>query len=619
MLHSRWTSEGPIFLSRDFHLEHAFWLHKQGIVAGHWDLGLTGFLDSSPMRPRHAMELNSKALNTGKQSDSRLHAAPEAHLRVGHVLPGTATAQGPSSRTLTKHARSDSSSSIEQPDPSGETFEKAGRKRPFTSFVPRIRQLDGIDLSFYFPRPHLVRKMLSLLEISRFLVIAGPCGIGKTSLLQELREEARRANYDCLYVRGTTEYSGFQLFASLGIDLVNQRFGASSGPVIIMFDDCHRWFNDTDFWDALIKQTPIWLPSNVKFVFSATSMLNGTFDSFFDFRSLPNMTRDELLLTRKEFDQFLASPMGLSANLMTATLKELLWNDSCGLFEVMQITLNQIQARFVHEKEPSEDAILAYYLSDNFIDGMARVFGNTHSAPVSSALKEFLIKCLVHESHMVPTGLGEEDAKRLATLKKTGLLVEDYTNYPRFPSPLARRFYSRFLFSNRSQGNALPSSLASLVQDAIRHFSASRIWQSTPYFHMLLIEAITQLTPSVCNICLELSALFPDQEDKTHTGRIGKGQEDIYINNGAFRWGIEVLVQDRDPCAYVSRFKPGGKYRCLNVTDYVVVDFRKGPAVTSSVRLDSKRITVFFTENDFSVASCVIGMNADPLELTLAS
>ena len=71
-------------------------------------------------------------------------------------------------------------------------------------------------------------------------------------------------------------------------------------------------------------------------------------------------------------------------------------------------------------------------------------------------------------------------------------------------------------------------------------------------------------------------------------------------------------MKGRDVREHIDRFSKNGKYYLLQVNDYVVLDFRRGPTASSLLR-HPNRITVFFDSEDFSTCQCVFGDEPDPL------
>jgi hypothetical protein len=82
---------------------------------------------------------------------------------------------------------------------------------------------------------------------------------------------------------------------------------------------------------------------------------------------------------------------------------------------------------------------------------------------------------------------------------------------------------------------------------------------------------------------------------------VSSGEVDFVIDSSLY-WGIELLILGSDVGSHVSRFAPGGIYAPLQLTDYLVVDFRRGP-VSRLGRFD-RRVSVFLSR-DYSTCDVV--------------
>jgi len=128
-------------------------------------------------------------------------------------------------------------------------------------------------------------------------------------------------------------------------------------------------------------------------------------------------------------------------------------------------------------------------------------------------------------------------------------------------------------------------------------------------FQHLFMDGLTSNTPISCDICPELSKIFPQSTDESPTERI-PGEIDFFLN-GSLRWGIELLVNGSGISEHIDRFNETfGKYAQLKVSDYCVVDLRGNESGTpTNVSRHEKRLTVFFKTGDYSVANCIFGLD----------
>ena len=221
--------------------------------------------------------------------------------------------------------------------------------------------------------------------------------------------------------------------------------------------------------------------------------------------------------------------------------------------------------------------------------------------------------------------VNQQDEDSYLSLKKAGILVQFPDATFGFSSQLAKRYYFKWIFPNRS--DSVHSSLPDLIRSVISSMSANTLKNSTKagdfpkeaVFQHLFMEGLASFTPPSCSICPELSKIFPGLTNPTLQKKIA-GEIDFYLNS-TLRWGIELLVKGGGIGEHISRFtRPNGKYVPLDVRDYAVVDFRRNSTgePTNTLR-HPNRITVFFKKDDYSIAQCVFGLDDDLVAIRLSN
>jgi hypothetical protein len=491
--------------------------------------------------------------------------------------------------------------------------------------------LNGIDTnSFYLTRDHLVHQIAKILENQRFIVISSSAASGKTSLLQLFASRTEKT--DCTYISFLNDnHNAFDLLKSAGVDLLAKvctLVEEKDTVYVVMLDDSQKKYDETAFWEMLIKVSPVWLPANVRFVISATYVLSASSESPVEFESLHRISRNDMLLSVDEYQIFMDSPLGLPETIRTPTIRNLLWNETGALVGAVRLSVHHIINKFQKVTRPPESEVIQYYLSYDFAKQMSRCFGNLEQLknPRESNLKIFLEKCFLGGIHSLARS-NEEKVLQLIQLEKSGIL-EEVGDGLRFTSPLARRFCGRWLFPNRSDESEKSKTLLELVFKTIGSMSTSLL-RSSAYpsgefpkeavFQHLFMVALAQCTPPDCSICPELSEVFPNPETefqiKAPVARIN-GEIDFYLD-GKLRWGIELLIKGDRIKEHVDRFSKNGKYHALDPKDYIIIDFRPGP-VSKKIRHYPKRLTVFF-ENDYSKCCCLYGDNDELTEITLSN
>jgi hypothetical protein len=416
-----------------------------------------------------------------------------------------------------------------------------------------------------------------------------------------------------------------------GIDLQQKKISKDlvKKKVVFFLDDAQKKYGEGLFWESLVKATGIWMPENIKFIISATHSLLGGKESPVEFVSLPKLSRMDFLLTDEEACQLLEfRDTGLPANIRQhKVLKDVLVKECGGLVGTLRLSINALKAEFFSSKNDvvEETLCLQYCLNDPFVQNMARCFGGAHSYPVGNDFKRFLKECFENKRTWREGFTNVQDDDSYSSLKKAGILVELRDSSFGFSSPLAKRYYFDWIFPNRSK--TTPSSLRELITKVVSNMSSTVLKKSTlpgdfpkeAVFQHLFMEGLALHTPPYCSICPELSKIFPPDTTLNSQQTIA-GEVNFYLN-GSLRWGIELLVNGDGIGEHLCRFSPpDGKYVSLAVKDYAIVDFRRNatgqPTVISK---HPNRVSVFFKNDDYSVAQCLFGEDTTAIEISLAN
>src|SRR6185312_11316437 len=115
--------------------------------------------------------------------------------------------------------------------------------------------------------------------------------------------------------------------------------------------------------------------------------------------------------------------------------------------------------------------------SNDILLKMTRCFGSAHSAPIGNDFKMFLKRILANEKITLNGLENQQDEDSYSSLKKAGILVEFPGSTFGFSSQLAKRYYFKWMFPNRS--SSAPASLADLIRNVISTMSSSILKNST--------------------------------------------------------------------------------------------------------------------------------------------
>ena len=485
-----------------------------------------------------------------------------------------------------------------------------------SSLENHIKTIDGIDIdSYHLERSELLGKLEEMLVSNSIVLLSSPAGSGKTSLYSLYKKKNQHIKTRKISCRNSKP--AVELLKNIGIDMENNTFSVRTTRdfVVVFLDDAQEKYDEKDFWGKLIKNLAPELPRNYRFVICATHDLRGVGQSPVEFGSLPRLKRFDFLLSEKESYEFLGlgGGIGLLDKMNNQTLKDLLVKECGGLVAALRLSVDSLTDAFTKDVAPQEVALLQHCLSKSFVDRMARCFGSSHSTQISDNLKQCLKQCFASE-RVQSTDFNIEE---LTYLKKAGILVELADNTVEFSSPLAKRYYSQWIFPNRALDN--PLNLPDLITKAISSMSASVLRNSTvqsdfakePTFQHLLMEGLARFTRPDCSICPELSKIY-------QTALRIDGEIDFYLD-GELQWGIELLRNGDGIGEHIDRFGRNGKYYPLGVKDYVVVDFRGNiSGRATKIGRHSKRITVFFKVGDYSSCECIFGTDKELITLKLS-
>ncbi|KAJ1564933.1 hypothetical protein HK096_005461 [Nowakowskiella sp. JEL0078] len=307
-------------------------------------------------------------------------------------------------------------------------------------------ELNGIELQTpHLARQNLVTSITEKFESNRFVLLSSPAGSGKTSLLQIFQH--RVILVDCIYVSSfeSADRSLTGVLTSAGIDLKARTFPVVNGTVVIMLDDAQFTYEDRVTWSLFIKSAVLWLPSNIKFIISATHSLKGGQESPVEFTALPKLNRKDFLLSYAESNEFLDSVIGLPTNMKSGVVKQVIIRDCGSLIGALRVAVNSLKLHF-HKSYPLEEELLQYYFSAESLSLASRIFGSEHTSPMNEGSKNMLAQCFQSKSASYSDDLTENEMKFFLVRQKARILVENDCKEIEFSSQLARRYYISWLF-----------------------------------------------------------------------------------------------------------------------------------------------------------------------------
>jgi hypothetical protein len=343
-------------------------------------------------------------------------------------------------------------------------------------------------------RPKLLAKLTYLAAQYRFVRLSSPPSSGKSSLLKLYQHSLK--NTKVIWISCLTSISCFDLFLAEGIDLINRSCKSSFRMLetVIFLDDAQEKFMEIGFWEQLINVSPYWLPSNISFIISSTYFPFEDSSSLLSFRNIPKLEKIDFQLSLYESNEFLELPViGLPEKMKTETVKHVLVRECGGLIGALRQSIDSLNDRFAKDIQPLEAAVLNYYFSVGLLNNMGRCYGSNHSTPFGNDFKEYLKRIWVNEK-LIQNGFSDErDNDSFLRLKKNGIIGETTSGYFGFSSPLAKRYYFKCIFPNRTLTAA--STFKEVIENVVSNISATILNDSSikgdirneePFHHFLM-------------------------------------------------------------------------------------------------------------------------------------
>lgn len=373
---------------------------------------------------------------------------------------------------------------------------------------------------------------------------------------------------------------------------------------MFILDDTETYYIDKAFWKSLLKESASWLPLNVRFIVSATHAieLEPVVDSPADVVLLRvRITRNYLLLSDEEVRQLFEFSNGLPPRMRSVTLEELIVRESNGNPAVVRTFIDCIATDF-GKATLSEHELVQYCFSDKIMVTMGRAFGCEHSSRLTPRLRNHLAKALSHDPTRGQLNMQRFDDDEISCLTKlfqSGIILHGHDGYVRFSSPLAERYYYKWLFPNRRYRS--PSSLHKLTRKVIANMSSSTFKQSAEQegrfpskatFHLQFAERLARFTHRSCVVCPEIARVFPalaSGQDQWSA----ESEMEFYLCE-RLSWGLQLVVNGDNTSELVDRFAQNGKYSALGLSKYVIVGLRGNPnGEFLNVPRSPHKITVF--------------------------
>ena len=454
-------------------------------------------------------------------------------------------------------------------------------------------------------RSEAIRRILATLSLHQFVVIFSPPLTGKTYLLKSFGQQLHR------------NFSYFRLDNSMDTTVAKEMIFSvthvmkDTADIILGIDDAHEAFSDPSFWEDLLESAQqmsngrsIQCIISATYVHGAITTLPPALSRFPCF-GIRDLRLDDVSCRAACFSHI---PDRWRSY---AQLVDKIVADSAGHVGVA-LTLCYNLYELDKLGIASQSDLLRFYESNEVVCGLSNCFSNFNMPSNRIPVRPVLLNLAHSPSECKPSPEpGTEEADVVMQLEQAGILDhnQDGGNYT-FASVQARNCVFRWIFGDRPVKN--PASLRSLLETVLSKLSTTSLRMSTTegvfpleavFQHQFYSICVLSL-PGKCKVYSEYAIRAADDE------RI-QGRIDFFINDN-LRWGVELLVNGDRLQEHLERFSPSGRYRGLNSSDYIVVDFRRGPV--TNVQKNTKRATVFV---DDSLEFCDLWYAMDPAPLRI--
>ena len=422
------------------------------------------------------------------------------------------------------------------------------RKRDETEefFSKPTVELQSITLRWnqHILRDELVQWCWEKFQREKVVLLSSPAGSGKT-VLMKLFAAAYGNTINLVELDFTNPQTPAELLLGVGIDVNAPRECQINQETIIMVDDVQAKYSDTGFWTYFLKSVLPKLPLTVRFLLSATHILQaGPNPSPANFSEFSRLKIADFKLSNSQCETVLdlaAKAVGLS-HVFKEYLKfrRCIVLESQGLVGAIRVAVKATYDHFHGHGDFSEEDAFGFYFSSKYDEYLGRCFSGgfmqlPHNAPLLRSLRE----CLVHTKLGVRkflSSLGAESQKLFYQMMAAGIITEK-DGYVEFTSQLAQRYFCYLLFSNRS-ADPSPLSFGKAIIQALRNISAYSLSQSVipepdpsfpkePTFQHLFMDALMAVTPPSARVlCPEFSKIFPTVAGDADDNDNGDGDDD---------------------------------------------------------------------------------------------
>ena len=460
-----------------------------------------------------------------------------------------------------------------------------------------LRYTKGIDPKDKktLPRDHLVAKVLDLIERHELVLLNGPAGVGKSSLMNLIDHFCRTAKNNAkggpLPVTAYTFMEKDKPPLEQLREAVSQMDQQFENQVRLLFcDDIQNV--ESHFWEQLFNGR--FLKDHKLRIVGATTRRCASDPACPILSTDAVISFKDLRLTPEEEKVFVAGLLDDKDDLKRLDEKSMCMvvnavTDQCGghVF-ALQVSLDKLDEFARLRKNLDAGAMISFLLSKKFLDHTYTRIWPPNCDDFSDEQRTELYDAMIDDSKQLSIDL-------VLLLLKV-YFVQDLNQqiksktWAEMRQQVAfklssRRLYSA-LFQNRADDGTTFKSILDIVLASLQTFKRVDLCQSCKAsdggfpkessLQQMFFKGLTSCLPASTEVVSEMSAVLPDRGD----GK--KGELDFYVNSDYY-YGIELMREGSSFREHKERFLeptgPGqpnrGKYFTPSIKDFLIVDFRK--------------------------------------------
>ena len=453
----------------------------------------------------------------------------------------------------------------------------------------------GVDPNgpFTLKRKAVIELVLSKLQRSAMVVMKGPAGLGKSSIMNLVANLLTESSSN--YGFSGSQYTFMEKEGLAPRDQLNDAlrklgdFAPDSLPRILLCDDIQNVPHS--FWEKLHTEADWFTNNNVR-ILAATTRRCSSDPASPTFPTESTVNFEQLRFSEEEFDTYsdlylpFKNNIGLLGEEGLESVLKAAREQCAGHLYAFQVTIDALDDMCNKSENREPGLLISMLLSRKFLDAVYTRIWLPRNDSVTITEHRFLQSAMVRESEKLSVDLQITLMKMYFLQDSNQMLVERSWSEVKKEAtfPLASRRLHSLIFECRGEDNFQSKDVLDLVLQTLKGFkrvdleqaatSSSAAFPREGALQLMFFRSITSLLPASTEVVAEMLAILPDRGD----GK--KGELDFYVNSGYY-YGIELMRDGGSFEGHKERFqspkrgnKNRGNYFTPLIRDFLIVDFR---------------------------------------------